>query len=730
MPALTSISATVRQSLRLDFSQSDPVVAARNAMGVAVPLVVGVVVGNIGIGVFGAVGAMFAAFSDRPGGYRLRLARMVTTSAAAGIGGGLSILCAPSVPLSLLLVAVFAFITGMLLSLGANVSQIGTAATAVAIVLNRFPQTPANALGIAALIAAAGLVQSLLAVAGWPLHRHAPERAVLAGLYRKLAERVRSPQPKRMAPGAAAVLDKARDTITGFGHGHGPSMQSYRALLDEAERIRLEVMALAYCVERFERAGRRPQRDAVHELLLAAGTALDAVAEALGKGRKFDDGGLQPASAALAGMEEVMGRFPDSPTGHFALLHARALDGQLRACGRIVTPGALEGRADEQAAKVGNVRVALQAPLGTLRANLHFNSAIARHAVRLAVLVTATDGLARLLPGGDRGYWVSLMVLLLLRPDFAATLQRTSARLFGTLIGLGIGTAATFLLAPAGSYALIGLVVVFVFAVRSSGAPNALFMGTWIAAYLVALLDLAGSPASVVVVPRLLDTALAGVLAVAAILAWPAWERAYLPTRMAELLAAYRRYLVAITDPQARKPRIDAARIDARLARSNAQASLDRTQAEPVTGHRILYISEGVLAQSHLLIQAAMVLDAARISLRQNGRPVAEMLDPLAPYIAGVDGTLLACENAAATGSAPRGTRSLRSAYAELELGLRQAPDFPRDVLPAVLDAADRIANSVDTMAHLLREGPRSVNAVTAAAPAASGTGSVEGSTP
>ncbi|MDQ6738941.1 MAG: hypothetical protein M3021_00835, partial [Actinomycetota bacterium] len=115
---------------------------------------------------------------------------------------------------------------------------------------------------------------------------------------------------------------------------------------------------------------------------------------------------------------------------------------------------------------------------------------------------------------------------------------------------------------------------------------------------------------------------------------------------------------------------------------------------------------------------------------RQNGRPVAEMLDPLAPYIAGVDGTLLACENAAATGSAPRGARSLRSAYAELELGLRQAPDFPRDVLPAVLDAADRIANSVDTMAHLLREGPKSVNAVTAAAPAASGTGSVEGSTP
>ncbi|WP_125609887.1 FUSC family protein [Specibacter cremeus] len=706
MSALTAVSKTFRRSLRLDFSQSDPVVAARNAVGVAIPLLIGVGTGNPAIGVFGAVGALFAAFADRPGSYRLRLARMSVTSLAAGLGGGLSVLFAPSVPLSLLLIAVFAFTTGMLLSFGINVSQIGTAATAVAIVLNRFPLPASGALGIAVLVTAAGLVQSLLATAGWPLHRHAPERAVLADLYEGLAGRTRSPHPKMTAPGAGRLLETARATITGFGHGHGPSMQSYRGLLDEAERIRLEVMALGYCIERFERVERTAQRDAVRDLLLAAGTVLDAVAGSLRRGRAFDQADLHPATDALTRFEDVMAGHPDSPTGRFASLHARALAGQLRACGRMVTPGAVEGRIVEETAKVGGVRVALQAPFGTLRANLRWDSAIARHAIRLAVLVTATDGFARLLPGNDRGYWISLMVLLLLRPDFAATLHRTSARLAGTLVGLGIGTAGTYLLASQGHYALVGLIVVFVFGVRVSGAPNAFFMGIWTAAYLVALLDLAGIPAADVAGPRLLDTLLAGALVVAATIIWPAWERAYLPARVAELLAAYRNYLVTITDPASKKAAIDAARIAARLARSNAQASLDRTQAEPVPGRDTQYVGEGVLVQSHLLIQAAMVIDAARLSMWSGKQPVEGMLAPVAPFIADCSTTLAACGRAAAEGVAPRGAVNMRASYVALKDSLEAHAMRPDVVQPAILDAADRIANAVDTMVHLLRERP------------------------
>ncbi|ALE91563.1 hypothetical protein AOC05_03085 [Arthrobacter alpinus] len=700
---MQAVSATFKRSLRFDFSQSDPVVAGRNAFGVGVPLVLGIAAGNPAIAVFGAVGAMFAAFADRPGSYRLRLARMSATSLAAGLAGGLSVLCAPSVPASLLLIAVLAFITGMALSLGVNVSQIGIAATAVAIVLNRFPMPPADALGIAALVVAAGLLQSLLAIAGWPLHRHAPERAVLAELYGGLASRTRQAHPRMAAPGAGTLLDKARATITGIGHGHGPSMQSYRGLLDEAERIRLEIMALAYCLERFERVDRLDHRDAVYGLLAAAGTALDAVAACLRKGSVFDPAQLLPVKEALAGLEDVMAGYPDSPTGRFAAVHARALAGQLRACGRMATPGAVEGRVGEVAARVGRIRLAVQAPVQVVRANLRWDSAIARHAIRLTLLVTATDGLARLLPGADRGYWISLMVLLLLRPDFAATLQRTSARLAGTLVGLGIGTGAVYLAAPGGRLAVVALVVVFVFGVRLAGAPNAFFMSTWTAAYLVALLDLAGYPAEEVVVPRMVDTLVAGVLAVAATVVWPAWERSYLPARIGEMLAAYRRYLALVADTTAGKTKLDSARSAARLARSNALASLERTRGEPVAARTTLDIGEGVLVQSHVMVQAVMIIDAARQSMNAQGQPVEGLLGKLAPFVADCQTALVSCENAVFAGSNPQGAPAMRNAFVLLKDSLDAVAPGPGTLRPAVLDAADRIANALDTMVHLLR---------------------------
>ncbi len=702
--ATSSVAATVKKSLRLDFSQSDPVVAARNAVGIAVPLVIGVAVGSIPVAVFGGVGAMFAAFADRPGSYRVRFSRMGMTSLAAGIGGGLSVLTSHSVLLSLLLIAVFSFTSGMLMALGPVVAQIGIAGTAVAIVLNRFELPPASALGIGAVVVAAGLFQALLAIAGWPVHRHAPERAVLSSVYEALAQRTRSPHPKMMTPGAGVKLDAARATITGFGHGHGPSMQSYRGLLDEAERIRLEVIALAYCLERFERVERTTQADAVHALLLAAGRVLDSVAESLRKGKVFDDSVMGPVVESVERLRDIIGDHPDSPTGRFASLHARALAGQLRACARMVTPGAVEGRITEKPVTVGGIRVAVQAPFDTLRANLRLDSAIFRHAIRLAVLVTATDGLARLLPTDTRGYWISLMVLLLLRPDFASTLLRTSARLAGTLVGLGIGTAATFLVGSGNPYALVALVVIFVFGVRISGTPNAFFMSIWIAAYLVALLDLSGIPASDVVLPRLLDTVLAGVLAVAATVVWPAWERSYLPVRLAELLASYRRYLAAVSDPAAGKARIDAARIAARLARSNAQTSLDRTRAEPVAGRATQYVGEGLLVQSHLFIQAAMVIDAARLSVSAAKAPVEQVLAPLEPFVADATTTLMACEAAVLAGVPARGAVNLRDSYTRLAESLPTISTQSATVQPAILDAADRIANSVDTMVHLLRE--------------------------
>ena len=157
-------------------------------------------------------------------------------------------------------------------------------------------------------------------------------------------------------------------------------------------------------------------------------------------------------------------------------------------------------------------------------------------------------------------------------------------------------------------------------------------------------------------------------------------------------------------DPAASKSRIDAARIAARLARSNAQASLERTQAEPVAGRSAQYVGEGLLVQSHLFIQAAMVLDAARLSVSAAKGSVEQILVPMEPFVNDAATTLTACEEAVLTGVPARGTVNMRDSYTELTNSLPAVAPQSDVVRPAILDAADRIANSVDTMVHLLRE--------------------------
>ena len=51
------------------------------------------------------------------------------------------------------------------------------------------------------------------------------------------------------------------------------------------------------------------------------------------------------------------------------------------------------------------------------------------------MLVPATDLAIRGL-GVQRGYWVALTILVVLRPDFAGTFQRSLMRVIGTIVGL------------------------------------------------------------------------------------------------------------------------------------------------------------------------------------------------------------------------------------------------------------------------------------------------------
>jgi len=689
----TSLRRLYADAVHLDLSQSDPVVAGRNALGLIIPLVVATGLGNPLAGVAAATGALQAAFADRPGPYRLRLARMLGTAAITGCTAGLAAAFGHNVAASVLLLAVLGFGAGLLLAVGPSAAQVGIAATAAALVLGHIPQSPRAAFYTGVLVLLGGAGQAVLAIAAWPLGRHRPEREALAALYRQLAGLAAEPIDTRSSPPLGPAIATASSVLSGVGHDHGPSVEAYRVLLDEAVRARQDVLVLSGYTSRLVETA-PDGAAALRAELSRAASLLELIGQALDTGHELDPDRTAELLAAMGSCRSALG---DSLTERAAVSRLRSLTGQLRAMVETARTGAGEGRTDEDTGRpAGGSR--LRDPMAVLRANLRLSSPAARHALRLAILVPATD-LAIRTVGVQRGYWVALTILVVLRPDFAATFQRSLMRVIGTVVGLLLASVLVHYVLGDSTPALIALLAVAFFGMRMAGAANLGLSAIFLAAVVVVLLSLIGVPAHSTVVVRLVDTAIGGAIALMAVLLWPSWERGQLPSRLAELIAAYRNYLQAMVDPASTAVQRSAARSQARLARSTAEASLDRARVEPVSSQGAVELADALLAHSHRLVHALAALDATRQT-----REIYATVPEFRRLADAVSDTLAAIEQAVRYGW--RQVRDLRLRALQDELAEVLA-DRPDELSAAVIEATDRLVNSLNSMAAVLAEPTR-----------------------
>lgn len=692
----------MRNAARLDRTQSDPVVSLRNAVGVTAPLAVGTLLGNPAFGLPTTIGAIQCAFADRPGPYRLRAMRMLGTGLAAAVTSGLAVTASSSDAGSVALLFVLAFTAGMLQAGGPSATQVGTAGVAAALIIGHNERPPGVALPVALLVFAGGVLQAVLAVAAWPLGRHRPERMALAGLYRELASVAKQPPDTHRRPPGGNTLVSVRQTLYGLGHDHGPSVEAYRVLLDEAERIRREILVATTLIERLAAERSPVLAGLVRSGLGAAGDVLHELAAALEHARPVQgsvvntaDGALRHTIARLRGDVDA----PGGLTRQAAAARLSALGGQLRGAADSARAGTSEGSSEEH--RVAPSARLLRDPWAILRANLTPRSAVLRHAVRISLLVAASDLVVRL-AGFPRGYWVPLTVLVVLRPDFGATLQRAVMRTVGTGLGLVVATELVHWV-PGGPWWLTALVFAFVFGMRFAGPGNLALTAANISAMVVVLLDIAGYPAHATLVDRSIATLVGGALAVLAVLALPAWERQYLPTRLSALLSACRDYLMAVADvdaPDAGRDQLQRARARARVARTNAEASIDRARAEPVPADAQIDLGRTILAHTHRFIQATLAVDAVRRTVREAGG-----FARLRPFLHSAAEVLTATEVAARTGKIAQPVPRLRPLQEELAQLLADEPDTVGGPATATIltEASDRITNSLDTLVAALR---------------------------
>ena len=689
----SSLAQLLRDGARLDRTQSDPVVAGRNAIGVAVPLAAGTLAGSAAVGLAMTIGALQTAFADRPGPYRLRALRMLGTALAAAIATTLAVALSRHDVAEVAVLAVLAFVAGLLTAGGPAATQVGIAGVAAALLLGHLRQPASVAPHVGFLVLAGGALQALLAVAGWPLGRHRPERAALARLYRDLAAAARRQVGTGSGPPAGDSLTTVRQTLYGLGSDHGPSVEAYRVLLDEAERIRREVVVLGAAAERLARDG-AISAGQIRGALSAVAGVLEEIAAALDEGRPVREAALEPARTALRRAVERLefGQGGELTRGA-AIARLQALSGQLRAAVESSRAGASEGRRAETP-DPGGTHV-LRDPWEILRANLTLHSAVLRHAIRLALLIGGADAIVRA-AGLDRGYWIPLTLLVVMRPDFASTWQRAALRVVGTIVGLLLATELVHLL-PGGDWWRVGLVLVLAFGMRLAGPGNVALTAVCLSGLVVVLLQIQGVPARDAVASRAVDTLTGGVVAVLAVaFLLPAWERRFVGDRMDALLRAYRAYLDVVADLGAGKVELHRARAAARLARSNAQASVDRAAAEPVEGRREVELGRTVLAHTHRFVHAMLALDAVRVPLREAGG-----YPELREFLAAAGAVLDAARTALVTGEVPAGPPKLRPLQERLRSSAGERVDA--NTAAAVVEASDRVTNSLDTLLAELR---------------------------
>ena len=685
--------------VRYDADKVSPWMALRNSIGVALPLAAGVAFGTLSGGLIASTGALNVAFSDSDAPYAQRAWRMLGASALVGCAVFGGALCGHSSVIAVAIATMWAFAAGMLVALSSTAADLGAMSLVVLVVYSAFPMSLEKAVVSGLLAFAGGLLQTLLAVAFWPLRRFAPERRAIGELYRALAQAAASPVHASEAPPATAESTQAQDALATLDREHSIDAERYRVLLSQGERMRLALVTLARLRKRVEREEPAiPAVEVLDRCFYLFSRVLCSLGNSLVAGQPAHPAPeeLQELQTLAEKLREEIGSSAAAAMVADARVQVDAIAGQLRSAADLAayaTPAGFQAFERQEARQPWSLRLGSIA--ATLRANMSLNSAAFRHAVRLAVCIGIGDGVGRGLHW-RRSYWLPMTIAIVLKPDFSATFSRGVLRLTGTFLGLALATVMFHVLPP-GLAAQVALIAVLMFFMRCFGPANYGIVVIAVTALVVLLIALTGDSPSNVIAARGLNTAMGGAIALIAYWLWPTWERTQAPEAMAQMLDAYRQYFRAIRESylnpeQPLGRQLDRARFVARRARSNFEASVDRLSAEPGVSAETLHALSAMLASSHRLVHAFMALESGLTT----SRPVAPR-DAFRPFANHVELTLYYL--AAALRGSPL-TRADLLDLREDHHALVQSGDPLTERYALVNVETDRITNSLNTLSE------------------------------
>ncbi|UNE64185.1 FUSC family protein [Xanthomonas oryzae] len=672
-------------------------VALRNTAAVVLPLAIGVATGHVAAGLAVCSGALNTMFSDQPGPYRARLQRMLMAALTAGLAALLGIWVGHTTPALVLAGLLLGLGGGLLVALGPVAARVGLTSMILLVVSADMQLPVRQAPGVAALIFAGGLLQVLLALAAWPLQRYRPERFALAELMRQLASSARQrPEASAAPPATQEVLD-AMVMLHGEHRSRAIAVQSFRIIAELCDRVRLELLSLADAETRLTES---QARQAIERVLERSAIVLEQLAHAMTVGED-----PVAANASMTGFDDLVGALAQFQHGNadtrerrlvrVAVARAQGLGGQLRALVRNAHWASSRGEIQAQLAEA-RLPAALRpaATWATLRANLDLSSVAFRHALRCGVCLALAIAFQRWqsLP---HGFWIPMTTAIVLKPDFGGTFSFGALRVAGTFVGLLLATLLAHLAMDGASIRLI-LLTLFCLGFRLLTQVNYGIGVAFLTGMLVLLLSFEGVSPGEAVGARLQATVAGSALALMAYALWPTRERRQIRASLAHLLSAYRDYLRHLLLGQ--MDDLGDTRAAARVARTNAQASIERLRGEPRSRRNLqeLKLAESLLANGNRLIRATLLLEA----VLSDGHPL-PTLEALPTFAQQADQALSELIDCLRNGGIPAAA-TLRNAERQLSDALAALPDSS-PTTAALADTIDRVTDSIGTLTHLLR---------------------------
>ena len=223
-----------------------------------------------------------------------------------------------------------------------------------------------------------------------------------------------------------------------------------------------------------------------------------------------------------------------------------------------------------------------------LKENFSLSSTIFRHSLRLAILMMVGILIGHFFHV-QNSYWILLTIVVIMRPNYGLTKERSKQRIIGTIVGGVLALGIVLLVKNPWVYIVCAVLsLILAFSMLQKNYVGAAIFITLMVVFVYALIQ----PNTIHVIQfRVVDTVIGAILAILGNkFIFPSWEHLEIENTIANVIEKNIAYLKEIDTYYHNKEKLSnsykLARKEAFLAMGNLSAAFQRTSQEPKSNQR------------------------------------------------------------------------------------------------------------------------------------------------